>query len=473
MRLGQVWGLLTAAFLLLVLYGCDEAKKPDSMVEAEKRIRQLKEKAVNETAPEKFYQAKRELATAGRRWEKHRFVDADYHASRSVHYCDIADVVAKARRNKQRIRGNDVSILKIEKQIISLDNEIKDLIIRYKNMTLAQRNELLKNRAKKIAVLNKKYSELYQKKLKDETKALKNIEQLSQQINDYKKELKGAEESRRRLSQAEKKRLAKLREKLESASKQYKQANRQIEDLQKEKENLSGKVNAEKLRNKAIRAISNAGIIKVKSVNMGAKKGASAKFRKADSELGKAKSLLQKKEYLESRVLAITAQNLFNDAIKETNRRYLAESKRLKRARREIREAFGRLKDTEIKDEQGRVKIIMRGVLFAYNKAELNDKFHEKLEKLAVILKRYKEFPVNIEGHTDSIGKDSYNLNLSSDRAGAVAKYLIDRCGLSSKRITALGYGESRPVADNSTKKGRVRNRRVEIIIMRNIKKGQ
>ena len=66
-------------------------------------------------------------------------------------------------------------------------------------------------------------------------------------------------------------------------------------------------------------------------------------------------------------------------------------------------------------------------------------------------------------GHTDSRSSDAYNMTLSQNRANAVRDYLISK-GIAAERLTAKGYGESQPVADNETEEGRFKNRRVELI---------
>jgi outer membrane protein OmpA-like peptidoglycan-associated protein len=75
---------------------------------------------------------------------------------------------------------------------------------------------------------------------------------------------------------------------------------------------------------------------------------------------------------------------------------------------------------------------------------------------------------VNIEvaGHTDSRGSDAYNIKLSQRRAEAVRDYLISK-GIAADRLSAKGYGESQPVADNATDEGRFKNRRVELVPLR------
>ena len=73
---------------------------------------------------------------------------------------------------------------------------------------------------------------------------------------------------------------------------------------------------------------------------------------------------------------------------------------------------------------------------------------------------------ISVEGHTDSVGKDKYNQALSERRAAAVKKYLVENGAAHTDKIKPVGYGKSRPVADNKTEKGRFQNRRVEILIL-------
>ena len=77
-------------------------------------------------------------------------------------------------------------------------------------------------------------------------------------------------------------------------------------------------------------------------------------------------------------------------------------------------------------------------------------------------MKENAEKRVDLEGHTDSIGTDKYNQGLSERRAASVLNYLT-KTGVASNRITTKGFGESKPIADNKTKEGRAKNRRVEI----------
>ncbi len=103
-----------------------------------------------------------------------------------------------------------------------------------------------------------------------------------------------------------------------------------------------------------------------------------------------------------------------------------------------------------------------RTILFDLNKATLRDESEETLQAIADIMEEYPTTDFHIEGHTDSTGAESYNQQLSQERAEAVMNYLVE-AGISQDRISATGYGESQPIATNSTREGRQQNRRVEI----------
>ena len=109
------------------------------------------------------------------------------------------------------------------------------------------------------------------------------------------------------------------------------------------------------------------------------------------------------------------------------------------------------------------------GILFAFNKSDLQAEAQENLSKLAGILKKYEDTDILIEGHTDSTGPEEYNFELSERRAESVARHLSME-QVSITRFTLMGYGEAQPVADNATDKGRQENRRVEVAIMANDK---
>ena len=119
---------------------------------------------------------------------------------------------------------------------------------------------------------------------------------------------------------------------------------------------------------------------------------------------------------------------------------------------------------SEVGDGQAILVNLPDGVTFAVDSTTISPTFQNTLDQIAGSLQQYPDSLVDVYGHTDSTGSDSYNLDLSKRRADAVARYMMTR-GVSSARIQTLGYGEQYPVADNGTAEGRSLNRRVEIKI--------
>src|SRR5512134_3361643 len=105
------------------------------------------------------------------------------------------------------------------------------------------------------------------------------------------------------------------------------------------------------------------------------------------------------------------------------------------------------------------------GVTFAFDSADLNSQFYPVLDKVASTLAEYDKTVIEVAGHTDSVGSDTYNQQLSERRANNVATYLSGR-GVSNARIVTIGAGEAHPVATNDNEEGRAQNRRVEITIV-------
>jgi outer membrane protein OmpA-like peptidoglycan-associated protein len=114
----------------------------------------------------------------------------------------------------------------------------------------------------------------------------------------------------------------------------------------------------------------------------------------------------------------------------------------------------------ELKDDG---KIILYGINFKVNSAEILPASFTVLDQLAEVLKQNPKVKVTIEGHTDNTGTDDYNLKLSASRAEAVKKYLTDKHQIEASRTEAVGKGEAFPVSDNTTETGKATNRRVEI----------
>lgn len=104
-------------------------------------------------------------------------------------------------------------------------------------------------------------------------------------------------------------------------------------------------------------------------------------------------------------------------------------------------------------------------VTFATDSSDLSPAFFDVLTSVSKVLKEFDKTVVEVAGHTDSTGSDSYNQSLSERRAGSVAQYLRSQ-GILNDRLLTVGMGEARPVADNSSDSGRQANRRVEITMV-------
>lgn len=155
--------------------------------------------------------------------------------------------------------------------------------------------------------------------------------------------------------------------------------------------------------------------------------------------------------------------------------RLTAQVDELEQARRMLEEKLSK----EIGDKQVLLELASRGlvitmandILFDSGKAKLKHNAHSVLKKIASVIKEaVPDRNIGVEGHTDNVpikysGWKS-NWELSSARATDVLHYLIDECGIPPEKLSAIGYGEYRPIASNDTKTGRAKNRRVEIIIL-------
>jgi len=115
-------------------------------------------------------------------------------------------------------------------------------------------------------------------------------------------------------------------------------------------------------------------------------------------------------------------------------------------------------------------KIVEKGkatldVRFRTASAEIDTMYTNDLKSFADVMKKHPELKVYIEGHTDNIGPSDYNKKLSQARAENVKKYLVEKLGVDGSKLTAIGYGEEKPIASNQTAEGRLKNRRVEAVV--------
>ena len=107
--------------------------------------------------------------------------------------------------------------------------------------------------------------------------------------------------------------------------------------------------------------------------------------------------------------------------------------------------------------------LVLEGVNFDFDKSFIRADDFANLDQDVATLKDWGDVKVEVAGHTDSIGTDQYNMGLSQRRAEAVRNYLVSK-GIAADRLSINAYGESQPIADNTTDEGRFKNRRVELV---------
>jgi OOP family OmpA-OmpF porin len=109
--------------------------------------------------------------------------------------------------------------------------------------------------------------------------------------------------------------------------------------------------------------------------------------------------------------------------------------------------------------------IVLKGVNFENDSAKLRNEDMPVLDEAVAILNRYPQMKIEVAGHTDNVNTDAYNQPLSERRAKSVMEHFVGK-GIAADRMTAKGYGESMPIADNGNAEGRLQNRRVELKVL-------
>jgi outer membrane protein OmpA-like peptidoglycan-associated protein len=132
---------------------------------------------------------------------------------------------------------------------------------------------------------------------------------------------------------------------------------------------------------------------------------------------------------------------------------------------KEMRAALASSEAASVSREGNLLAVTFKGdVTFDTNSAVVRPGLYSEINRVAGVMNQYPKTLIRVEGHTDSIGSNEYNMGLSNRRATAVKNLLVQR-GISANRIEVVGFGETMPVASNNTEAGRQKNRRVEIKI--------
>ena len=132
---------------------------------------------------------------------------------------------------------------------------------------------------------------------------------------------------------------------------------------------------------------------------------------------------------------------------------------------RDMRDALATSEAASVSREGNLLAVTFKGdVTFDTNSAVVRPGLYSEIDRVAGVLTQYPDTLIRVDGHTDSVGADAYNMDLSIRRANAVKDLLVQR-GIAPYRIEVMGFGKTMPVATNDTEAGRQMNRRVEIKI--------
>jgi outer membrane protein OmpA-like peptidoglycan-associated protein len=141
----------------------------------------------------------------------------------------------------------------------------------------------------------------------------------------------------------------------------------------------------------------------------------------------------------------------------------------------QVQQRFAQLAAVFTRDEavvlrRGNDVIVRMGLNFDSGSSVVKSEYFALLRKIQTAIDVFPDSHVEIQGHTDSFGADDFNLDLSTQRATAVQRYLLANMdSLGATEIVAVGYGETVPVANNETPEGRTRNRRIDLMIEPNL----
>ncbi len=189
---------------------------------------------------------------------------------------------------------------------------------------------------------------------------------------------------------------------------------------------------------------------------------ADAERQKHEAEIATAKAVNAQQDAELARMAALAEQKRLADEAAAAQSARVAAEKDTLALRDKLREQLNVILQT--RDTARGLIVNLSDVLFDFNQASLKPGAREKLARVSGILLAYPTLHVNVEGHTDSVGTDDYNLKLSQRRADAVRDYLTSN-SINPANVQAVGLGKDGPVASNDTATGRQQNRRVEMVV--------
>jgi outer membrane protein OmpA-like peptidoglycan-associated protein len=226
---------------------------------------------------------------------------------------------------------------------------------------------------------------------------------------------------------------------------------------------------AENERRRTEQQLREAELASRESADRSARERAALESERAESERRRAEAEAARVEAERARSEIETAMQKLSAERAEAEARAQAAAQSAEQAERERAALREKLQEQlniilETRESARGLIVNMSDVLFDTASATLKPGAREKLARVAGVLLAYPGLEIEVEGHTDSVGSDEYNVGLSERRAASVRSYLVSQ-GIPRETIEAMGFGESRPVVSNSTAAGRQQNRRVELVI--------
>jgi len=220
----------------------------------------------------------------------------------------------------------------------------------------------------------------------------------------------------------------------------------------------------EEVKAYALDAVAKAERIMAQASNVGANDLATDLYSQAQTSLEKAKQAMEGNDY--EKAVSIAQESIFNASLAIAKAELKTEQK--KKAsddEKNILDDAKKIPDITVRETEKGIAASISIDIFTKT-GDIKSELKPKLKEIADFLKKYPNYRIIIEGHTDNTGKENSNMKLSSDRASAVLIYMANVEGVPLDRLSSVGYGSLRPLAPNTDEAGRKQNRRIDILIL-------
>jgi outer membrane protein OmpA-like peptidoglycan-associated protein len=220
----------------------------------------------------------------------------------------------------------------------------------------------------------------------------------------------------------------------------------------------------EEVKAYALDAVAKAERIMAQASNVGANDLATDLYSQAQTSLEKAKQAMEGNDY--EKAVSIAQESIFNASLAIAKAELKTEQK--KKAsddEKNILDDAKKIPDITVRETEKGIAASISIDIFTKT-GDIKNELKPKLKEIADFLKKYPNYRIIIEGHTDNTGKENSNMKLSSERASAVLIYMANVEGVPIDRLSSVGYGSLRPLAPNTDEAGRKQNRRIDILIL-------